>query len=131
MEKHENSRFAQFIEEQYRLEVENEYREETTRTVTLTFSADRACMFAAIAKRFGKSVSAFGGEVFEPAVDEMFLALSPEDRLSVGKETDLELSRYLTAKGITSVDENGETPATWARYAQFCNQVDAEQGDAK
>ncbi|MNG16071.1 hypothetical protein D3C84_999520 [compost metagenome] len=64
--------------------------------------------------------------MFEPAVNEMFLALSPEDRLTVGKETDQELSRYLTSKGITSVDENGETPSTWTRYAQLCNQIDAE-----
>jgi len=121
----EKSRYAQFIEEQYRSEIEEEYREQTTRTITVTFTADKACMFAAIAKRFGKSVSAFGGELFEPAVNEMFLALSPEDRLTVGQETDLELDRYLSSKGITRTDETGEKPKTWTRYAEICNQAEA------
>ena len=127
MKNTEKSRYAQFIEDQYRLEIEDEYREQTTRTISVTFSADQACMFAAIAKRFGKSVSAFGGELFEPAVNELFWALSPEDRLTVGQETDQELDRYLTSKGITRTDETGETPKTWTRYAQICNQREAER----
>lgn len=131
MKNTEKSRFAQFIQDQYRLEIEEEYREQTTRTITVTFTADKACMFAAIAKRFGKSVSAFGGEVFEPAVIEMFLALSPEDRLAVATETDLELTRYLESKGIKRTnDEGGNESLTWRRYAQICNQHDAER-DAK
>lgn len=119
------NRFASLIEGLYQMEVENEYRESSTRTVTVTFTAENACMFAAIAKRFGKSTSSFGADVFEPIVMELFQALSPEDRVSVGKDTDAELHRYLQSKGITST-ENGETPQTWARYAEFLNQREKE-----
>ena len=123
----EKSRYAQFIEDQYQLEAESEYREAATRSITLTFSADKACMFAAIAKRFGKSTAAFGAEVFEPAVQEMFNALSPEDRVTVATDTDQELTRYLTSKGITITnDEGGHESLTWRRFAQFLNE--REQG---
>jgi hypothetical protein len=121
------SPFAKFIDSQYEKEAMTDYHEVSTRTVTLTFSAERACMFGAIAKRFGSTVSAFGGEVFEPAVNQMFLALTPEDRIAVATETDLELTRYLASKGITSTnDEGGSESLTWRRYADVCNRIDAE-----
>lgn len=106
----------------------SEYQEASTRSITITFSAENACMFAAIAKRFGKSTSAFGGDVFEPAVQEMFQALDPQDRMTVATESDVELTRYLKSKGITSTDsEGGEESMTWRRYAAVLNRVDQEQ----
>jgi len=123
----EKSRYAKFIQEQYELEAESEYREAATRSITITLTADKACMFAAIAKRFGKSTAAFGAEVFEPAVQEMFNALTPEDRVAVATDTDLELTRYLSSKGITITnDEGGSESLTWRRFAQFLNQREQE-----
>ena len=126
------SPFANFIDSQYEKEAMTDYHESITRTVTLTFSADRACMFGAIAKRFSSTVSAFGGEVFEPAVNQMFLALTPEDRIAVATETDLELTRYLASKGITSSSGGGGSESLiWRRYAESCNRIDAEAGETK
>lgn len=125
--KNAKSRAAALIEKLYEEELMHEVREASYRTVTFTFSADDACMFAAIAKRFGKSTSAFGAEVFEPMVMELFQALTPEDRLSVGKETDIELDRYLKSKGVTTKDETGGTPQVWTRFAEVLNQRQKEK----
>jgi hypothetical protein len=128
MKVNNTSQFYQFIKDQYAMENMSEYQEASTRSITITFSAENACMFAAIAKRFGKSTSAFGGDVFEPAVQEMFQALDPQDRMTVATESDVELTRYLKSKGITSTDsEGGEESMTWRRYAAVLNRVDQEQ----
>lgn len=120
------SRASALIEKLYEDEAMNEARESSYRTVTFTFDAEYACMFASIAKRFGKSTSAFGSEVFEPMVFEMFQALDPADRLSVGKDTDVELDRYLQSKGMRSTDETGGAPKTWERTAEHLNQREQE-----
>lgn len=124
--KNPKSRAVALIEKLYEEELMDEARESSYRTVTFTFTAENACMFAAIAKRFGKSTSAFGADVFEPMVLELFQALNSEDRVLVGADTDVELDRYLRSKGVTSTDETGGTPKTWARYAEFLNQRQKE-----
>jgi len=122
------SRFSQFIQDQYDMEVQGEYHKAASRPITITFTADDACMFAAIAKRFGKSTSTFGGEVFQPAVMEMFQALSPEDRVAVATETDIELTRYLKSKGITTTNDEGAAESlVWRRYAEVLNKNDQEK----
>ena len=68
------SPFVRHIEELYRMEIEDEYRTEAQRTVTFNFPAEDACMLAAIAKRFGRSTAAFGGELFAEHVRELFIA---------------------------------------------------------
>lgn len=127
------SPFVRHIEELYKMEIEDEYRTEAQRTVTFNFPAEDACMLAAIAKRFGRSTAAFGGELFAEHVRELFIALSPADRQKLGAEADAECARYLESKGIkltwsaTGEDHKGQ----WARYADLINDVDAKEGEGQ
>lgn len=124
------SPFVRHIEELYQMEIEDEYRSEAQRTVSFSFPAEDACMLAAIAKRFGKSTAAFGGELFAEHVRELFIALSPEDRHQLGAEADAECIRYLDSKGIKRQYFGDDHKGQWARYADLCDKVDAgEKGD--
>jgi hypothetical protein len=120
------SPFMRHIEDLYQMEIEDEYRTEAQRTVTFNFPAEDACMLAAIAKRFGRSTAAFGGELFAEHVRELFVALSPADRQQLGAEADAECDRYLQSKGITRTWTGEGHKGQWARYADLCDKVDAE-----
>lgn len=120
------SPFVRHIEELYQMEIEDEYRTEAQRTVSFNFPAEDACMLAAIAKRFGKSTAAFGGELFAEHVRELFIALSPADRQQLGAEADAECVRYLESKGIKRQFSGDDQKGQWARYADLCDKVDAE-----
>jgi hypothetical protein len=59
---------------------------------------------------------------------EMFQALSPEDRVAVATETDIELTRYLKSKGITTTNDEGAAESlVWRRYAEVLNKNDQEK----
>jgi len=121
------SPFVDFIHEQYQIELENEHREAMYRTVTLNFSAEDACMLAALAKRFGKSTAAFGGEVYAGSVHQLFCGLTPEDRQSLAAEADAEYVRYAESKGVTVhwLDDNQR--GHWGRNADLLQRVEAER----
>lgn len=121
------SPFVRFIADLYEAEISDQHREATMRTVTFNFPAADACMLAAIAKRFGKSTAAFGGELFADHVRELFLALSPEDRRSVAVEADAEQTRYELSKGIENTTNGTPGCHHWAGYADICDRVDAKQ----
>lgn len=124
------SPYFRFVEEQYQMEIEDEHRESMQRTVSFNFPAEDACMLAAIAKRFGKSTAALGGELYADSVRQLFCALSPEDRERLASEADAELTRYAESKGITSTWNGEPGYRHWRMYAELCNKVDAEgQGD--
>lgn len=129
--KNNPSPFFRFIEDLYEQEQMAEYHEVCQRTVTFNFPAEDACMFAAIAKRFGRSTAAFGGDVFAEHVRELFIALSPEDRRKLAFEADSEHSRYLESKGFTSSDADGNPQPPgfnhWQHYADICDRVEVEQ----
>ena len=120
------SPFVRHIEELYQMEIEDEYRTEAQRTVTFNFPAGDACMLAAIAKRFGKSTAAFGGELFAEHVRELFIALTPADRHQLAAEADAECLQYLETKGIKSSWSSGNRKGQWALYADLCDKVDEE-----
>lgn len=126
------SPFIRYIQDLYQHEAEDSYRESTMRTVTFNFPAADACMLASIAKRFGKSTAAFGGDLFAEHVRELFIALSPEDRKSLAVEADAELTRYEESKGVKTYIDGQPTGANhWRRYADLCNEVDAKEGGSK
>lgn len=121
------SPFMRHIEELYEDEVHAEFREATMRTVSFNFPAEDACMLAAIAKRFGRSTAAFGGELFAEHVRELFLALTPEDRRACAAEADAEQARYEESKGIKTTSINGEPGCQhWKSYADICDRVEGE-----
>ena len=122
------STFIRFIEEQYQMESEREHYESTERTVSFNFPAADACMLAAIAKRFGKSTAAFGGELFAEHVRELFLGLSPEDRRKLAIEADAEQARYEESKGVKTTDGEGNPVALsqWQRYADICDKQESK-----
>jgi len=114
------------IEDLYESEIHDQHREATMRTVSFNFPAEDACMLAAIAKRFGRSTAAFGGELFAEHVRELFLALTPEDRRACAAEADAEQTRYEESKGVKTTT-NGEPGCHhWKGYADICDRVDGE-----
>lgn len=110
------------------MEIETDVRDQTQRTVTFNFPAEDASMLAAIAKRFGKSTAAFGGELFAEHVRELFLGLGPEDRTKLAAEADAETTRYCESKGVTITHGDGQKGSRdWATMADICNRTDEER----
>lgn len=108
------------IEHLYEMEASRDYFEATERTVTFNFPASDACMLA-IAKRFGKSTAAFGGELFVEDVRQLFIALTPDDRRKLAVEAGRQSRiRYEESKGITNTDADGNPVACgqWQSYAR-------------
>lgn len=121
------SPYVTHIEDLYRMEIEDEHREAMQRTVTFNFPAEDACMLAAIAKRFGKSTAAFGGELYAESVRQLFVALSPEDQSRLAVEADAELTRYAESKGV--IHNEGAGARHWQVFADLCERhVSKEAG---
>lgn len=118
--------FVSIVEELYEMEESAEAFEAFQRTVTFNFPAEDASMFSAMAKRFGRSTAAFGGEVFAEHVRHMFIALSPEDRRKLAVDADKATAEYLTSKGWTSDGKPVEC-TTWKTYADLCDRAEQEQ----
>lgn len=116
------------IEHLYEMEASRDYYEATERTVTFNFPAADACMLAAIAKRFGKSTAAFGGELFAEDVRQLFIALTPDDRRKLALEADAEQTRYEESKVGPRLDLDGNpSPSNqWQRYADICDEQEAK-----
>lgn len=129
MKKPTTSAPMRHIEQLYEMEASRDCFEATERTVTFNFPAADACMLAAIAKRFGKSTAAFGGELFAEDVRQLFIALTPEDRRKLAAEADAEQTRYQESKGISHTDAEGRpVPCNqWNRYADICDEVDSKE----
>ena len=117
------------IEHLYEMEASRDYYEATERTVTFNFPAADACMLAAIAKRFGKSTAAFGGELFAEDVRQLFIALTPDDRRKLAVEADAEQTRYEESKVGPRLDLDGNpSPCNqWQRYADICDEQEAKE----
>lgn len=117
------------IEHLYEMEASLDYYEATERTVTFNFPAADACMLAAIAKRFGKSTAAFGGELFAEDVRQLFIALTPDDRRKLALEADAEQTRYEESKVGPRLDLDGNpSPCNqWQRYADICDEQEAKE----
>ena len=111
------SPFIRTIQELYELEAAyaEDQEEINTRVVSFNFPTHDAFMFAAIAKRFGKSTAAFGGEVFAEHVRELFIGLTPEDRRQLAIEADAESAKFLASKGYSSRGNS------WESYADICD----------
>ena len=117
------------IEHLYEMEASRDYYEATERTVTFNFPAADACMLAAIAKRFGKSTAAFGGELFAEDVRQLFIALTPDDRRKLAIEADAEQTRYEESKvgPMLDLDGNPSPRNQWQRYADICDEQEAKE----
>ena len=120
------SPYIGFIEDLYRVEIEDEHREAMQRTVTFNFPAEDACMLAAIAKRFGKSTAAFGGELYADSVRQLFIALSPDDQRRLAAEADAEYVRFAETKGVTVSWIGDDQRGFWSRCADVCVEHDKE-----
>ena len=129
MKKQTTSAPMRHIEHLYEMEASRDYYEATERTVTFNFPAADACMLAAIAKRFGKSTAAFGGELFAENVRQLFIALTPDDRRKLAVEADAEQTRYEESKVGPRLDLDGNpSPCNqWQRYADICDEQEAKE----
>ncbi len=129
MKKPTTSAPMRHIEQLYEMELSRDYYEATERTVTFNFPAADACMLAAIAKRFGKSTAAFGGELFAEDVRQLFIALTPDDRRKLALEADAEQTRYEESKVGPRLDMDGNpSPCNqWQRYADICDEQEAKE----
>lgn len=128
MKKQTPSAPMRHIEHLYEMEASRDYYEATERTVTFNFPAADACMLAAIAKRFGKSTAAFGGELFAEDVRQLFIALTPDDRRKLALEADAEQTRYEESKVGPRLDLDGNpSPCNqWQHYADICDEQEAK-----
>lgn len=128
MKKKTTSAPMRHIEHLYEMEASRDYYEATERTVTFNFPAADACMLAAIAKRFGKSTAAFGGELFAEDVRQLFIALTPDDRRKLALEADAEQTRYEESKVGPRLDLDGNpSPCNqWQHYADICDEQEAK-----
>lgn len=106
------------INDLYEVENEEGYREASSKMLSIAVGAEQASMLRAIADRFGKSLSAFAGQILEDAVKEAFFHLSDEDKKELAVKADQETSDYLDKRGITvtSVGPNGNQ--TGSQYWQ-------------
>ena len=120
------SPYFTLIQDLYEQEAMSEHYESRERGITFNFPAEDHSMFAAIARRFGRSTAAFGGEVFAEHVRELFIALTPADRHQLAAEADAECLQYLETKGIKSSWSSGNRKGQWALYAELCDKVDEE-----
>jgi hypothetical protein len=129
MKKQTLSAPTRHIEHLYEMEASRDYYEATERTVTFNFPAADACMLAAIAKRFGKSTAAFGGELFAEDVRQLFIALTPDDRRKLALEADAEQTRYEESKVGPRLDLDGNpSPCNqWQRYADICDEQESKE----
>lgn len=116
-----NSPYVAFVQRLYEMELQDDIREKMQRTVTFNFSAEDACMLAAIAKRFGKSTASFGGELYADSVRQLFLSLSRDDRFAVASEADSEYVKFARSKGI----EFSEGYDHWLGLASICDRIDS------
>lgn len=125
------SPYATIIQDLYEQEAMADHYESRERGITFNFPAEDHSMFAAIARRFGRSTAAFGGEVFAEHVRTLFISMSPADRRRLAVEADADHSAYLESKGYTSHDADGNPVAVggnrWQRYADICDEVDAKE----
>lgn len=96
------------IEEFYMAEDEQGVREAETKTLSIAVTADTASMLKAIAERFGKSVSSFGGEILEDATMEAFMSLIEEDKVRLSEAADSETTEYLAKRGVSESWMNSE-----------------------
>lgn len=88
------------VAEMYEYENEDAYHEAKTKMLSIAVDADHASMLRAISERFGKSLSAFAGEILEQATMEAFYHLSPDDKQQLAEKADKETSEYLVKRGI-------------------------------
>lgn len=77
-------------------------QDRSSKVVSISFPADEAFLLSNIAKLFGMSLSAFLNSYLQDMARDSFLALEKEDRLTIGKQTDIDLAQYEKEKGITS-----------------------------
>jgi len=101
---------SKVISEMYDDESMQDYHEAKTKMLSIAVDADHASMLRAIADRFGKSVSAFAGEILENATKEAFFYLSDEDKKTLSEKADQETSDYLKKRGVnaTGTDYAGD-----------------------
>lgn len=125
------SPYVSLIEELYEQEAMSDHYESKYRGITFNFPAEDHSMFSAIARRFGRSTAAFGGEVFAEHVRTLFIAMSPADRRRLAVEADADHDAYLESKGYSAKDADGNPVAVggnrWQGYADICDQVDARE----
>lgn len=100
-------------------------QDRSSKVVSISFPADEAILLSHIAKRFGMSLSAFLNRFLDGMARDSFLALEKEDRLTIGKQTDIDLLQYEKEKGLSFFTlENG-----WEARAKLFNGIEQKELD--
>jgi hypothetical protein len=120
----EKSSFA-LVRQLYQDEIHSNY-EPLTKIVSISFPVDEAIVLSLVAKRFGMSLSAFLNRFLAGAAHDSFLALNKDDRLSIAKQADIDITQFEKEKGITSF-QGSDQLGRWERIAIHRNELEEKE----
>jgi hypothetical protein len=121
------------IKNLYHNDAEGKLNQDQTVSVSFRVPLDTANMLTVIADRFASSRHALGVDILSDACQEMFQALTPEDRQELGRKADDLTTKQMLDKGYTS-ERVGFAPGInrfgqWEMLACLYNQTDTEETD--
>lgn len=91
-----------YFTEQY----EKQRIECSTKVVSVSIPAHEAILLGHIAKRFGLSLSAFLAQFLDDMATDCFKALERDDRLTIGKQADLDYVEFEKDRGLDGFRQN-------------------------
>ena len=122
----EKSSFA-LVRQLYQDEIRNDY-EPLSKIVSISFPVDEAIVLSLVAKRFGMSLSAFLNRFLAGAAHDSFLALDKDDRLSIAKQADIDITQFEKEKGITPFPGSTHNSiGRWERIAIHRNDLEEKE----
>lgn len=127
------------IAELYMIEDEENNRQCSTKMLSIAVEMNHASMLRAIADRFGKSLSAFAGEILEDITKEAFLHLTDDDRKALAvkadqETTDLVLKSFGAPDAIHFKNHDGELTKEnryWQTLVEVWEKADQERGEGE
>jgi hypothetical protein len=90
--------------------------ESSTKVVSVSIPAHEAILLGHIAKRFGMSLSAFLAQFLDGMARDCFQALDKDDRLTIGKQADLDYVEFERDRGFSGFIQDH-----WERAAETYN----------
>lgn len=116
--------FKHYMNNFYELEAqqsdEEAYEEIKNVSVSFKVSIETAALLNVVAKRMGTSRHAFGGEILDAAAQELFFALSDEDREKLSALADKEITDYMLKNEcqVESIGALGHLKDEWRPWAE-------------
>lgn len=117
-----NSNAGELIKGFYDSEMHGGIEEAMETKITVRVKASSASMFTALAARFNTTRFNILQSILDSAAEDMFAALTEEDRLELAAVADKETTEHLFKNGVTSMSSAGfggsfeNEDATWRNF---------------